>query len=138
MKEKKAPGQVRVTEHRLDAVDANGCPTIVRVHGHERSFYVRAPDAVAALVLKDAFPADMKAQADNKTNDTRDAKNMPMATSTTRIALPPIDTPAELMPIKDHHRVGGGTLVYALASACLVSPFHPASYVIGCSSSPDT
>jgi hypothetical protein len=31
----------------------------------------------------------------------------------------------------------GGTLTYALASACLVSPFHPASHVIGCSSSPD-
>jgi DNA polymerase elongation subunit (family B) len=104
MKEKKAPSQVRVNEHRLDAVDANGCPTIVRVHGHERSFYVRAPDAVAALVLKDAFPQEMKAQADNKTNDARDAKNMPLATSTTRLALPPIDTPAELMPIKDHHK----------------------------------
>jgi hypothetical protein len=36
------------------------------------------------------------------------------------------------------YSVRGGTLSCALASACFVSPFHPASYVIGCSSSPET
>jgi len=64
---------------------------------------VRAPDAVAEVVLKSAFKEEMEEQARNKETGAKDAKGMALATSKTRLALPPIDTPAELLPIKDHH-----------------------------------
>jgi hypothetical protein len=40
--------------------------------------------------------------------------------------------------LTDDLRKVGGTCACALASACPISPFHPASQFIGCSSSPDT